>query len=140
MSRRESREAAIKLLFQYDFHGGSIEGLTRLFFENDAEFVSEKVEKEYVVEVTEGALSKYREIDAIIEAHSKDWKISRMPRVDVAILRVAVYEILFEPGLDTGVSISEAVEIAKGYAEKESVGYINGILGAIAREREVENG
>ncbi|MDR0287162.1 MAG: transcription antitermination factor NusB [Clostridiales bacterium] len=134
MSRRESREAAMKLLFQYDFQKDDLEELIKLFFENDAEFVVGDIENDYVLNVARGVVENIEEIDRLIEINSKGWKLSRMPRVDIAILRVAVYEMLYRKDIPASVSINEAVEVAKRYSNPDAGIFINGILASVFTE------
>ncbi len=74
-------------------------------------------------------------IDELINTFTKGWKTARMPKVDLAILRLAVGEILYQEALPPQVSINEAVNIAKKYSTEESGKFINGVLGAIVREK-----
>ena len=81
----------------------------------------------------EGVHAHMEEIDREIETHAKDWSIQRIAKVDLSILRVAVYEILFETGIPVGASVNEAVELAKAFGGDKSPGFINGVLGAVAK-------
>ena len=74
-------------------------------------------------------------VRAAIRKHSKRWSISRIPKTDLAVLRLAVCEILFMKDIPDSVAINEAVELARAYGEENSPSYVNGILGAIAREK-----
>lgn len=82
----------------------------------------------------EGVHTYEAEIDKIIEAHAKDWSLARIAKVDLSILRIAVYELLYEPGIPEGATVNEAVELAKLFGGDKSSGFVNGILGAIAKE------
>lgn len=84
--------------------------------------------------IYEGVHAHLEKIDETIEAHAKDWSISRIAKVDLSIMRIAVYELLFEPNIPEGASVNEAVELAKLFGGEKSPGFINGILGAIAKE------
>ena len=81
----------------------------------------------------EGVHEHLSEIDGEIESHAKDWSIQRIAKVDLSILRIAVYEILYEPGIPVGASVNEAVELAKAFGGDKSPGFVNGILGAVAK-------
>jgi N utilization substance protein B len=81
----------------------------------------------------EGVHAHLQEIDAEIEAHAKDWSLSRIAKVDLSILRVAVYELLYERAIPVGATVNEAVELAKEFGGEKSPGFINGVLGAIAK-------
>jgi N utilization substance protein B len=99
-----------------------------------ARFGSDDKERDYVASVLGGAWERQSEIDALIEKYSKRWKISRISKVDLAILRVAICEILAFTDIPVSVSINEAVELAKRYGSEDSGSYVNGVLGRIAAE------
>ena len=81
----------------------------------------------------EGVHAHLDEIDREIEAHAKDWSIGRIAKVDLSILRVAVYELLYEPGIPVGATVNEAVELCKAFGGDKSPGFVNGVLGAVAK-------
>ena len=81
-----------------------------------------------------GVKSKQSEIDECIEKYLKEWKKDRLSRVTISILRLAVYEILFEDEIPVSVSINEAVELGKKYSTKENATYINGVLGSLSKD------
>ena len=85
-----------------------------------------------------GVLSHLDELDAKISAHSQNWSLERIAMVDLTILRLAAYEILYENDVPGPVAINEAVELSKQYSEPESGGFVNGVLGAILREKEAQ--
>ena len=91
---------------------------------------SANVEK-YIKSILEGIVEKVISIDEYIVKYSKDWSIERMSRVDLAILRVAIYEILYKDDIPSSVSINEAVELAKKYSHEDASSFINGILGSV---------
>lgn len=131
MKRREARECAFSLLFQIDFwHDDEIESQIELYFEEYPEEIDETNLK-FIKEEALGAYSKKVIIDKAIGEYSKDWAISRMAKVDLAILRLATYEIFYNPSIPSGVSVNEAVELAKKYGSDESPAFINGILGKV---------
>lgn len=74
------------------------------------------------------------DIDGILNAHAIGWKTSRMPRADLSALRLAVYEMLYDDDVPTGVAINEAVELAKNYGGAESASFVNGVLGKVAAD------
>ena len=76
------------------------------------------------------------EIDKTLNEASRGWKTSRMSKVDLAILRVGVYELVYDEAIPEGVAINEAVELAKIYGDKDSASFVNGILGSVARKTE----
>ena len=83
----------------------------------------------------EAVVRRFEDIDGNITRTAKGWKIGRMSKVDLSILRLAVYELLFDENIPDGVAINEAVELAKSYGGEESSSFINGILGVIASEK-----
>ena len=95
-------------------------------------------DRAFILRMMEGVLERLDEIDDRINAHSHRWSTERMPRVDLTILRVAVWEMLYEkdPEIPVSVVIDEALEMARTFSEPESTRFINGVLGAIWRDQE----
>lgn len=110
----------------------------KLYFEN-MERLAEN-DQTYMEEKVGNVLAKEAEIDEILNGISKGWKTTRMSRVDLTILRLAVYEILFDADVPTGVAINEAVELGKQFGGDDSAAFINGILGKVADKAAKENG
>lgn len=131
MSRRELREQIFKLLFRVEFN--KMEDMPeqeQLFFEEedaatdgDATYISEKYHK-----ISE----KLAEIDALLNEKASGWDTGRMSKVDLTILRLAVYEICYDEDVPTGVAINEAVELAKKFGQDASYGFVNGVLAKFA--------
>ena len=139
MTRRQVREAVIRLVYMSDFR--SKEGLSEAFeltLENsglpeDEEDISSKIKAKDRKEIEEKAsavIEKKQEFDDLIEQKTEGWKPKRIPKVELSIIRVALYEVLFE-NLDKGIAINEAVEIAKKYGDSNSGAFVNGILARI---------
>lgn len=124
MNRTEQREQAFCLVFQDMFHN---EETLEIYEENVA-----KVE-EYSRLLFEGLSQKIEEIDDIINKYSKGWKASRLPKVNLAILRLAIYEIMWVEDVPESVAINEAVELAKKYSGEQDYSFVNGILGAVVK-------
>ncbi len=82
----------------------------------------------------EGVHVHVEKIDQMIESYAKDWSITRIAKVDLSILRIAVYELLYESNIPQGATVNEAVELAKLFGGDRSPGFVNGILGAIAKD------
>lgn len=132
MSRTTAREVAMMLQFS-----GMLGG------EDTPEHVLDKAEsigtlddedKVYIDQIMAGVKAHEPEIDELISRYSKDWAIERIARVDLSILRVAIYEMLYRgEDVPTGAAINEAVELAKRYGGEKSYAFINGILGSVAR-------
>lgn len=133
ISRRSAREQAFILLFEMSFSDEefSLEQIKENAMESrDVDFC------EYAVKVASGVDKNKDEIDEIISSHLKrGWRISRLSKVSLAVLRLAVYEMKYERDLPFGVSINEAVELSKKFSIDES-GFVNGVLGAVSRDLE----
>ena len=128
MSRRELREQIFKFIFRVEFH--DIEEMTeqeKLFFEDD-ELVIKEEDAAYISEKSNKILQKLEEIDGLINQYAKGWTTERMSKVDLTIIRLAVYEIKYDEDVPAGVAINEAVEIAKKFGQEESSGFVNGVL------------
>ncbi len=127
MSRRELREQAFRLLFRAEFYEGEeLAHQTELFLEE----LEEREERDltYIKGKTKAVLAHLAEIDAAINEAATGWKTSRMGKVDLTLLRLAVYEMRYEEDVPTGVAINEAVELAKRYGTDDSASFVNGIL------------
>lgn len=130
--RTELREAAFLLLFRLDFYPEEdMEGQVKDFFDGEDEF-SEK-ERRQVADKVMGVLENKKEIDSILESCSIGWKVKRMSKVDLTILRLACYEIKYDEKVPVSTAINEAVELAKNYGEEHSSSFVNGILAKVAR-------
>ena len=93
-------------------------------------------ERAYIETLLQGVLEHLDELDARIEAASRNWTVERMPRVDLTILRLGAWEILYEDDVPGSVVINEAVELANRYSDPDSSRFINGVLGTILRGKE----
>ena len=135
MNRRNARKNAFFLVFQMDFNQKEeFEQARELFFDHQQEV--EEEEKEFILKETEGTKEHLAEIDEMISKKAKKWATGRMPKVDLAILRLAIYEICFSEEIPTSVAINEAIELAKKFSSDEAPSFINGILGSIAAEKQ----
>ncbi len=132
MNRSQEREQAFIVLFESIFHPDVPVGELFALAEESEFFTGTEFSRSLVETTVEHAA----EIDTEIEAYSVDWSLNRLTRVALAILRLAVCEILYFEDIPVGVSINEAVELAKKYAEKKDSAFINGVLGSVARARE----
>lgn len=133
ITRRSAREQAFILLFEMSFSDDefSLEQIKENAMDSrDVEFC------DYAVKVAQGVDKNKDEIDEIISSHlKKGWKISRISKVSLAVLRLAIYEMKYEKDLPFAVSINEAVELSKEFSIDES-GFVNGILGSVSRDLE----
>lgn len=135
MKRSEIRETVFKLLFRAEFNEISeMPEQTRFYFENETDDVSIATEdREYITNREQKVLEHLNEIDEAISQKAVGWTIDRMAKVDLAIIRLAVYEIMFDDETPTKVAINEAVELAKKYGQDESKGFVNGVLAKFAQ-------
>jgi transcription antitermination factor NusB len=101
-------------------------------YEIYSEYPNQK-QMDYIKKLTQGIVEHAAELDMYIEKYSKDWSVSRISRVASAIMRVAMYEILYMPDIPNGVALNEAVELAKLYEGAETVSFVNGVLGTFVR-------
>lgn len=120
--RSEEREQAFCLLFQSLFNT-----------DENFEIYEENIESvgDYARSIALGVEEKKENLDGLIEKYSKGWKVKRLPKVNLAILRLAAYEILFVDDVPESVAINEAVELAKKYSGESDYSFINGVLGAL---------
>jgi N utilization substance protein B len=133
MSRRLAREVALRTLFQLESEHSDKENAFAFALETTP--IAPEFEM-FSRQLVEDALRCQAESDQLIKDKAHDWDIARLARVDRAVLRLALGELLTESGAPTGVVINEAVELANKYSTEESGKFINGILGAIVRERQ----
>ncbi len=127
MSRREIREKIFKLLFRAEFYEeGDLSEQRQLFLEE----LGQEEEKDtlYIQNKFEQIVSRLPELDEMVNQVAQGWKTTRMGKVDLTLIRLAVYEIKFEEDIPEGVAINEAVELAKIYGTDDSPSFINGIL------------
>ena len=131
MSRREQRESIFHLLFMTEFNPSEEIPEQKQMYLDNIEELQEK-DQSYIQNKFENIREKITEMDDILNQCSKGWKTSRMGKVDLSILRLAVYEILFDEEVPDKVAINEAVELAKKFGGDESPSFINGVLGKVA--------
>jgi N utilization substance protein B len=128
--RREARELALQILYALDTNSSvSLRETLQTFREEQGE-VTGRV-REFAEELVQGVQAEREVIDEVIKARSKNWSLSRMPRVDLNVMRMAAYELMFRSDIPKKVSINEAIEIVRRYGDKESPSFVNGILDEI---------
>ena len=151
MTRNTAREIAAHLSYELSFTDKTVEELLqeRLTSEAFAELAEEDSlyaeapnakQVAYITRLVTGVNEHAAELDGYIAKYAKNWKFSRIPLVASAIMRVAMYEILYMQDIPNGAAINEAVEIAKKYEDEKVVSFINGILGAFVRAEFPEQG
>ena len=153
MGRRELRDIAVKCVFQYDFicarsavkkaecvpENFDADNMIQRLVESIAEengveyesIVSEEEYESYFKAVVLGTVENLKKIDEAIEENSHGWDFDRISSIDLAVLRVAVYELMFREDVPAVVAINEAIEISKKYSGEKSGTYVNGVLGGI---------
>jgi N utilization substance protein B len=131
MTRREIREHIFHMLFRKDFHEPSELNEQIKMYISDLEKPSEE-ENNYLTTRLFSVVEKLDEIDAILSEAASGWKLNRMGKVDLTILRLAVFEMKFDDEIPVKVAINEAVELAKIFGGDESPAFINGVLAKLA--------
>jgi len=134
-SRRMSRELALRALFQTDVGRVAVEEAVASW-EGQTHYPADTLD--FARELILGTSKHRGYIDRVIEKYARDWTLDRMANVDRNILRLAIFEILYVPDIPAGVSVDEAVELAKKYSTAESGRFVNGILGNLVRNLEGE--
>ena len=132
-SRRKARECALQMLFAADVAGAAPEEVVRTYWAQLGEAETENSAREFASRLAAGTLTHLDALDERIRSRAEHWRIPRMAIVDRNILRLAVYEFLYEPTPRT-VAINEALEIARRFSTYEATQFINGILDAIKRD------
>ncbi|MCM1135881.1 MAG: transcription antitermination factor NusB [Clostridium sp.] len=132
MSRREVREQVFKLLFRVEFNLREEMAQQEEYFFEDEENAAALKNQEEVAGKFNGILEKLDGIDEELNGKVQGWNTERMGKVDLTILRLAVYEILYDEAIPTRVAINEAVELAKKYGQDSSSSFVNGVLAKFA--------
>lgn len=132
MNRSEARELAFKYLYQVEVQKENNEETINLFLENNE--IADKEAKKYILNIANGVQENLENITEIIKKNLKqDWKIERISKVTLAIIKLSIYEIIYAK-IPFKVSINEAVELAKKYGEDTSPVFVNGILASVVKE------
>ena len=134
MTRREIRDSAFKLVFEQLLRDDDIQELYEIAEEIDEITVNDEVKK-----IVEGTLSHAEELDGIISGYSKSRSISRISKLNLAILRIALYESIYDDNTPMNAAISEAIKLSMTYTYQEDTSFINGVLGAFSRDRSKDN-
>lgn len=133
MGRRELREQIFKLLFRVEFNKKEdMPEQEELFFQEEENTANEK-DEQYIIKKYEDIASRLEGIDDMINKAAKGWDTTRMGKVDLTLIRLAVYEIRYDDEIPTGVAINEAVELAKKYGQENSSAFVNGVLAKFAQ-------
>ncbi len=129
-TRREGRELALQLLYALELNPINVQEMLRLSRENSRASAEEA--RVFAEELVAGVVANRDAIDKIIVEKSKNWAITRMARVDLNIIRVAVFELVFLSDIPKNVTMNEAIEVAKKFGTEDSPAFINGMLDEIA--------
>ena len=129
--RRQSRIVAIQILYQIQLSAAPVPMAMELFWQSQDTSVELRP---FALELVKGTTAHLEAIDTVLQNTSENWKLHRMPVVDLSILRCAAYEILYLDDIDPATSINEAIEIAKSYSTPDSPKFINGVLDNIQKK------
>lgn len=129
MNRRKAREQAFILIFERSINHDTIREIV------DAAETSEDIRiEEFAEKIASGAEANEQKLDDVIQKYIRGWTMNRLSKVSLALLRLALYEMLFEPDIPVSVSINEAVSLAKKYGTAEDAPFVNGVLGSASKE------
>lgn len=134
MSRKRSREVAMELLFENSIKKEKPEEIIENFLEN-TEYDIENLDMTYIRDILSGMERNISQIDETIEKYLVKWKLSRISKVNLSILRLATYEILFDDKIPFKVSINEALDLTRRYSDESSVAFVNGVLDKISKNK-----
>ncbi|MCG9126551.1 transcription antitermination factor NusB [Candidatus Poribacteria bacterium] len=129
-SRRQSRILAMQILYQSHLINSPINTIIEDFWKNQE---TDETLHPFSEKLVNGTTENLDRIDAEIDASSKNWKMHRLPIIDLTILRIATYEIIYVDDIDAATSINEAIEISKSYSTQDSPKFINGVLDNIRK-------
>mgnify|MGYP005764599781 FL=1 len=138
MSRKKARDNAFKCIYELEFikDKNLDDILLNCYEENN----NSEGEKQYIQMVLKGVKENIEKIDNIILSKLKNWSLDRIAKIDLAILRLAIYEIIYVDSIPDKVSANEAVELAKTYGNNDSKSFVNGVIAKIIEDKEEENG
>ncbi len=129
-TRHDARECALQILFQWDVHHNTDYWLEDFWAQREVEAEV----REFTDGLVQGVMDRKQDIDALITEHATNWTINRMPIVDRNILRLSLYELIWYPDVPAKVTVNEAIELAKDFADDEAKRFINGILDSVLRK------
>lgn len=138
MSRKKARDNAFKCIYELEFikDKNLDDILSNCYEENN----NSEEEKQYIQMIVNGVKENIKKIDDIILSKLKNWSLDRIAKIDLAILRLAIYEILYVDSIPNKVSANEAVELAKTYGNNDSKSFVNGVIAKVIEDKEEENG
>jgi N utilization substance protein B len=130
MGRRASRETAMKLLYQLEIQ--KTDRNEQIVMALEDENLTDK-DRDYIRTIIDGVYEKTLILDGIIEKKATGWKINRLSKIDLSILRIGIYEILYRDDIPFSVSVNEAVELAKKYSNEDAGAFVNGLLAKVSK-------
>lgn len=133
-SRHLSRTIAMQSLYEWDFRGKK-EDLAKILEHNISEFAPGIKDSDFIHELVEGTIKNLGKIDKIIQEYAPQWPVEQITMVDRNVLRLGVYELVFYKNTPSRVAINESIEVAKSFGGESSGKFINGVLGAIYKDR-----
>ena len=136
MDRSLAREIAMKMLYAASL--GGEESMTDILEQSEQADTLADSDKTFLENLVFGVRERQEELDGVISQYAQGWALNRLAKVDLTILRMAIYEILYMPEIPVGATVNEAVELSKRFCEDKSPGFINGILGSVARAHRSE--
>lgn len=142
MSRKTAREVAFKMVFASNFQTEEIspeDMIEALLKETENNEDIDSKDMEYIKDVVHGVYKNMQSLDEKIKEHLKGWTMDRICKTDLAILRLAIFEILYREDIPYKVSVNEAVELAKAFSEDSSPSFVNGVLAEIINSEGIEN-
>ena len=134
-TRRKGRELALQALYQIEITNDPSVGAVELFLRH---FEGTPQAKEFARRLVSGVVSQRPAIDRAIEQSTENWKLVRLAKVDLVILRMATYELMFCPDIPNAVSLDEAIEIGKRFGSADSAQFINGVLDQVAHSTKLQ--
>jgi transcription antitermination protein NusB len=131
-SRRKARILAFQAIYAWDSSGGKAEGILDFgWLEEDKRAALDEEVSSFARLLISGTLESIEVVDAAIDSHLQNWSFERLKRVDLAVLRIGAYSLLFQRDIPAQITIDEAIEIAKEYGSEDSYRFINGVLDGI---------
>lgn len=138
MGRKKARDNAFKCIYQLGFENcNRVDDILNYCYEENNNIEDEV---EYISKVTNGVLQNLEKIDSIILSKLKNWSIQRISKIDLAILRLAIYELMYMEDIPDKVTANEAVELAKTYGNSNSKSFVNGVIAKVIESKDVKNG
>ena len=131
MSRRTARERALQILYSVEIADCGVDGAIKSDYFNKK---VDELDREFVQSLVFGSYKNRSEIDEFIKKYAREWRIERLACIDRNIMRIAIYEMIYEDEIPYDVSINEAVELAKKFSTEKAAGFINGILDGVKHE------